>query len=184
MEELYEQDYTALYLELCTKVQNNISEIEWQDLWHNQIGFLEDEHPFPTPALFYAIRILDTEDLQEGVQDCNVQIDMYHYFETFNDTYHGSYNQESALAFLENCKKVYQLFHNTNGETYSNMRRVGFDPVDTGNAGNLYRQSFQCKLRDLSAIKRFNGVIPEEVDVTKGTIAVPVSESSYKLPTP
>tara|TARA_R100001369_G_scaffold88101_1_gene124183 strand:+ start:812 stop:1378 length:567 start_codon:yes stop_codon:yes gene_type:complete len=182
--ENYIQDFTELYKELCEKVTANIEEIAWQDLWHNQVNFLQDEHPFPTPALFYAIRIIDVDDLSEKAQDCNVQVDMYHYFETFADTYVGSYNQESALAFLQNCKKVYQLFHSTNGESYSGMRRIAFTPVDTGDAGNLYRQSFVCQLRDLSAMDEFNTFTPGDVDVIKGTVPiVEPNDESYKLPT-
>ena len=182
VEENYIQNFTELYKELCQKVTDAIPEIEWQDLWHNQINFLDQEHSFPTPALFYAIRILNTEDLHERAQDCNVQIDVYHYFETFDDTYQGSYNQESALAFLDNCTKVHQLLHASTGESYSAMSRVAFTPVDTGGAGNLYRQSFTCKLRDLSAIKQFNTVIPGEVDVIKGNIPVgPPPSETFKL---
>lgn len=180
--ENYIQNFTELYLELCEKVSDNIPEILWKDLWHNQVSFLDEEHPFPTPALFLSIRIVNTDDLGERIQDCDVQIDFYHYFETFEDTYEGSYNQESALAFLDNCTKVYQLFHGTSGSSYSNMRRVAFTPVDTGSAGNLYRQSFVTGLRDLSATKQFNTVIPDDVTVIKGGIPIADNDTPYVLP--
>lgn len=180
VENNYKQDFTGLYLELCEAVSAQIPEVEWQDLWHNQVNFLEDEHPFPTPAWFYAIRILDTEDASEKAQDCNVQVDIYHYFETFNDTYAGSYNQEGALDFLRNCQKAFELLHGTTGNTYSEMRRVGFTPVDTGSAGNLYRQSFVCKLRDLSAMKRYNEVTPNEITIERADApAVPQNGGGY-----
>jgi len=183
IDDIYVQNFTELYKELCQKVIAAIPEIEWQDLWHNQVTFLEDEHPFPTPALFYGIRILNAEDGGEKLQDLDVQIDMYHFFETFADTYNGSFNQDSALGFLDNCNKVYQLFQGTSGNSYAEMRRVSFAPVDTGSAGNLYRQSFVCKMRDLSAIKQYNTVIPDEVTIIREDIPEAVSNNeTFKIP--
>ncbi|MBK5213379.1 MAG: hypothetical protein JJE55_06940 [Flavobacteriaceae bacterium] len=181
--ENYKQDFTGLYLELCVAVAAKIPEVLWQDLWHNQVNFLEEEHPFPTPAWFYAIRILNTEDASENAQDCDVQVDIYHFFETFNDTYSGSYNQEDALDFLRNCNKAHQLFHGTTGATYSEMRRVAFTPVDTGSAGNLYRQSFVCKLRDLSAMKEYVEVTPNEITIVReDPVFTPPAGGGFVLP--
>ena len=183
IDNIYIQNWVKLYKELCNKVATAMPEIAWQDLWHNQVGFLEDEHPFPTPALFWGFRIITTEDGGEKIQDATLQVDAYLFYETFNDTYHNSYNQDSALGFLDSCTKLYQLLHGTSGNSYSGMRRVGFAPVDTGSAGNLYRQSFTCMVRDLSAIKQFNTVIPDDVTITREDVVFPPSnDETFRLP--
>ncbi len=138
------QNWTHLYTELATKITDHLPEVEWVDLWHNQVNFLEDEHPFPTPAVFLNFRSLQIDDAGKKVQQVRLQVDCFLFYETFADTYNGSSNQESALAFLQLLNDLYALLHGSSGENYSSMRRIAFNPVDTGNAGNLYQLSFEC----------------------------------------
>lgn len=146
------QNWTkALYKEFAEKITENIEAVKWVDLWHNQVGFLEDEHPFPTPALFVSLRSNSIKDLSQKVQQVMMQVDFYLYFETFADTYDGSINEDSALAFLDTIDELNKLFHGSNGVNYTGMKRVGFNPEDTGNAGNLYRITYECLSTDYTA---------------------------------
>ena len=95
--------------EMAEKIKENIEGINWIDLWHNQVGFLVEEHPFPTPALFLAFRILSVEDLSEKVQRVQLQIDLFYFYETFLDTYNGAYNETDALDYLNNLQPY--LYH-------------------------------------------------------------------------
>ncbi|MFY0714112.1 hypothetical protein J1D01_10575 [Seonamhaeicola sp. NFXS20] len=149
------QNWKDLYQEHATKIADNIPDIRWVDLWHNQVNFLTEEHPFPTPATFLSYRTLRTEDAGNKVQKVTLQVDIYLYYETFADTYNDAFNQESALSFIDLMDHINTLFHGSEGENYSSMRRLGFAPVDTGNAGNLYRMSYECQLMDYSAQKEF-----------------------------
>lgn len=146
------QVITEAYLEIAERINEKIPEIRWIDLWHNQIGFLKDEHPFPSPAVFLAFRKGNSNDLGLKVQDANVQIDMYLFFETFADTFKGSYNQESALDFLRLLDDLQKHFHGYSGESFSEMSGGPFRPVDTGGAGNLYVRTFSCMQRDYEAM--------------------------------
>lgn len=144
------QNWKDLYIELAEKV-SQIPGIEWVDLWHNQVNFLEDEHPFPTPAVFLSFRTMIVEDARENMQIMRLQVEAYLFYETFADTYKGSVNQGSALDFLDLMNSIYAKLHGTTGENYSEMRRTGFNPVDTGSAGNLYQITFECNAVDLAA---------------------------------
>ena len=149
--------YNELYKELANAIQREIPEILWIDLWHNQVNFLEEEFPFRTPAVFLSFRTIGTQDLGGLGQEVSLQVDFYLFYETFTDTYHGAYNQDSALEFLTLKDKIHQYFHGSEGNYYSAMRRLGFAPEDTGGAGNLYRISFSCIIQDDNAM-------PEEVE--------------------
>lgn len=162
------QNWKDLYVELANKLQNDIPELRWIDLWHNQVNFLEEEHPFPTPAVFLQFRIMSTEDHGEKVQAVQLQVDAYVYYETFADTYKGSFNQSSALDFLQFINDVYATLHGTGGDNYSAMRRIGFNPVDTGNAGNLYMISFECTLTDYAAMVDWQESSGNELDLQVG----------------
>lgn len=174
--------WDKLYQELAEKVNENIEAINWIDLWHNQVGFLVEEHPFPTPALFFAFRILSVEDTGEKVQTLNLQIDMFYFYETFLDTFAGAYNEADALNYLDNLTALHKLFHGSSGENYSEMRRTGLAAVDTGSSGNLYRQTFTCTAIDASALKEYNTVVPGEIDYKKGETLEAPEEPFFKIP--
>jgi len=155
------QYWSDLYLELANKIKTNLTQIAWVDLWHEQISYLTTELPFPTPAVFIAFNMLDGVDKGLKGQICNTQIDLYLFYETFSDTYMSSVNQGSALDFLTQITELHKLFHGTSGDNYSEMRRVDMKREDSGDAGNLYRISFQCIVDDMSAMPV---VVPQEVD--------------------
>lgn len=176
------QGWHKLYQELAKKLTDNIPEINWVDLWHNQVGFLVEEHPFPTPALFLRFRILNTEDLSEHVQRANVQVDVFYFYETFLDTYQGAYNEADALTYLETISNIHAILHASSGTHYAEMRRTGFGAVDTGSSGNLYLQSFACSVVDNSAQINYNEATPGDVIVDKGTKPIANEEPLYIIP--
>lgn len=170
------QNWTDLYTELSEKITTHLPNVEWVDLWHNQINFLEEEHPFPTPAVFLNFRTLDIQDTGLKVQQVRLQVDCFLFYETFADTYQGSSNQESALEFLQLLNDLYALLHGTSGENYSEMRRLAFNPVDTGNAGNLYQLSFETVLVDYAAMKEFTDGEVGELTVEPGEAPAPLDD--------
>ena len=160
-------------------ISDKIEAVRWIDLWHNQVNFLSEEHPFPTPAVFLSFRILGTQDQGLKVQQLRLQVDAYLFYETMADTYRGSWNQGSALEFLEMLNDVFALLHGSSGTNYSEMRRTGFAPVDTGGAGNLYVQNFECVLVDYAAQVQYRDGAVGGIDVVneKG----PEAEASEPL---
>lgn len=174
------QSWGKLYQELALKVKENNNSINWIDLWHNQVGFLVEEHPFSAPALFFSFRILSVEDLSEKAQRVEVQVDMYYFYETFLDTFQGAYNEDDALDYLDNLTAIYQLFHASSGDNYSEMRRTGLSAVDTGSSGNLYLQTFTCSVVDATALNSFNVVVPGEIAYNEGAAPEVVTEEFYK----
>ena len=161
------QYWNNLYLEIANKINDNLTQIAWVDLWHEQISYLTTELPFPTPAVFIAFNMLDATDKGLKGQLCNTQIDLYLFYETFSDTYLGSVNQESALDFLKQLTELHKLFHGTSGVNYSEMRRVDMKREDSGDAGNLYRISFQCIVDDMSAMPDTTEELVNDVEVER-----------------
>jgi hypothetical protein len=160
--------WTDLYTELAGKINSQLPAVQWIDLWHEQVNYLDEEHLFPTPAVFISFNLLSAEDQGLLAQNCDTQIDFRLYYETFDDTYTGAYNQESALEFLRGLTDLHKLFHGTSGENYSEMRRVAMMDEASGGAGNLYRISFACNVYDDSAVKRYDETPVEEVVIERG----------------
>ena len=153
-----------LYLEHQTRISINIPEIKHSDLWSEQVSFMADEHPFKSPAVFFGYRVLLTEDQGEKIQDLRLQVDVYLFYETFADTGKGSKKQQKALDFLDLLTKINACFHGTFGNYYSNMRRTGFNPVETGGAGILYVQRYELSMIDDSAQEIYENLKFEEMD--------------------
>lgn len=158
------ENWKDLYTEIATKLQTEVPGIKWIDLWHNQINFLEEEHPFPAPSLFLSFRALSANDRGKNIQDLNTQVDVYVFFETFADTFMGSFNQNSALEFLDATSLVNKALHGASGTNYTSMRKVAITPVDTGSAQNLYKVSFACLVTDESAAHINDDIVDEDGD--------------------
>lgn len=165
-----------LYTEIARRIATNLPEVVWVDLWHDQIGYLSTEHPFSTPAVFLSFNTVKTDDRSLLVQDVDTQLDIYLYFETFADTFGGSYNQDTALEFLDTINKLYALFHGRKGTNYSTMRRVDMRRVDSGGAGNLYRLSMQFKVVDYSAQVLWEEGNFTDIEVEAGFISKPLPD--------
>lgn len=166
------QNFQELYKELAGKIGENIEEVKWIDLWNSQVYHLEEEHPFPAPAIFLAFRSNAMTDISDKVQNVHLQVDVFVFYETFADTYKGSFNQDDAMAFLEILDKINALLHGSAGQQYSSMRRVSFSPVDTGGAGNLWSITYSCELIDTSAQPEWEKVKACDVEVEKFAIEV------------
>jgi hypothetical protein len=159
------KDLKNLYLEHEKRISDNISEIKHIDLWSEQVSFMADEHPFRSPAVFLGYRVLAADDQGEKKQELRLQVDVYLFYETFADTSKGSKKQQKALDFLDLLTKINACFHATYGNYYSNMRRTGFNPVETGGAGILYVQRYELSMTDDSASELYELMQFEKMEV-------------------
>lgn len=149
------QNFRVLYTELADLLTVKITAIQWIDLWNSQVYNLDGEHPFPAPAVFLAFRSSRMDDAGVKLQKVLMQVDVFLFYETFLDTFKGAYNQVEALAFLDIIDAINKELHGSSGNSYSDMKRVSFSPVDTGGAGNLYSITYTCELMDYSAVKEW-----------------------------
>ena len=170
--------WSEIYKEIAEKITANLPDIRWVDLWHEQVSYLTEELPFPTPAVFISFNTLGTEDTGKLVQNCNTQIDLYLFYETFSDSYEGSSNQAGALEFLDRLTELYALFHGKHGEHYSEMRRTDMSREESGGAGNLYRISFECLVTDYGAQELFNEVQMPEREIETSDEMPPAAPSA------
>lgn len=159
------KDFKNLYLEHQTRITDNVPEIKHSDLWSEQVSFMADEHPFKSPAVFFGYRVLSAEDQGEKIQELRLQVDVYLFYETFADTAKGSKKQQKALDFLDLLTKINACFHATFGNYYSNMRRTGFNPVETGGAGILYVQRYELIMTDDSASILYENLKFEQMEM-------------------
>lgn len=164
--------YTELFKELSGIVENRIEflsnipddyaglrerlealpDFQHIDLWSGQVDYLSEEHPFPTPAIFFEFNTLGVEDAGELIQYTDLQVDMHVFWETFGDTYRGARMQEEALQFLDLLLLVGLMFHGRSGRTFHQMRRSGTQREESGGSGNLYRLSFQTLITEFSGL--------------------------------
>lgn len=160
------ENLKELYLEHEQRVTDNVAEIKHVDLWSEQIGFLAEEHPFRSPAVFFAYRILNADDTADRIQQLRMQVEVYLFYETFADTKRGAKKQARALGFLDLLTKINACFHGSSGQHFYEMRRTGFRPVETGTANLLYVQRYECVVNDASATLLAQHMKFENIDVT------------------
>ena len=151
------------------------------DMWHEQISFLEEEHAFPTPAVFIEFNTLGIEDEGVQVQRLHTQIDFRLYYETFSDTYEGAVMQQEALSFLELLTLIGMMFHGRSGKTFGTLRRTHVGREDSGGAGNLYRISFECDIIDYSTITMCNRVDMQDKEINIEDGKIPEQQEEQPL---
>lgn len=152
----------SLYNELAG-ILSAVEGVRWVDLWHEQVGFLAEEHPFPAPALFLGFQSLGMESYPGGVQVIPTQVDVYVFHETFADSYAGSANQTNALAFMEMVDAVQAALHGRDGQHFKTLERIAYQRMESGGSGILYRISYSCHLVDAGAVGETS--VEEYVDV-------------------
>lgn len=131
----------------------NAPAIEHIDMWHEQVSFLDEEHAFPSPAVFIEFNTLDIEDEGLLVQRLHTQIDFRLFYETYADTYEGAIMQEEALSFLDLLTLLGMMFHGKTGKTFGTLRRTHVGREESGGAGNMYRISFECDIMDYTTME-------------------------------
>ena len=158
-----------------------LPEFEHVDLWHDQVDYLSEEHPFPTPAVFFGFTTLNVADNGELMQTTDLQVDIYVYYETFADTYNGAKMQNEALEFLDLLLMVGLMFHGRSGEHFHQMRRSGTYRQESGGSGNLYRLQFQTNVSEFSGLNLHNHVTMEDRDLEITYKEVGKSDNGTKM---
>ena len=139
--------------------------IEHVDLWHGQVDYLSEAHPFPTPAVFFGFTTLNVADNGELMQTTDLQVDIYVFWETFADTYNDAVMKEEALMYLDLLLMVGLMFHGRSGEHFHQMRRSGTYRQESGGSGNLYRLQFQTNINEFSGLNLHTYVKDESKEV-------------------
>lgn len=148
--------WSEIYKEIGQRIMDNLPEVQFIDLWHEQVSYLTEELPFPCPAVFIEFNALSVEDTGNRAQLIKTQVDLHLFYETFSDTYMSAIMQDNALEYLNIMTKLNALFHASIGENYGAMRKTDLKREDSGGAGNLYRISFECDVYDYSAEELYN----------------------------
>lgn len=175
------KDLKNLYLEHENRITVNIPKIKTVDLWSEQVSFMAEEHPFKSPAVFFGYRILTADDQGEKEQQLRLQVDIYLFYETFADTNRGAKKQQIALDFLDLLTEINACFHGCHGEYFGEMRRTGFNPVETGGAGILYVQRYECSMLDDSASTLYKNMKFDNVEINTTMESLASIEVGVKL---
>lgn len=176
------QNWKDAYIELCTILKAASDEIQWIDLWHDQITYLEEEYAFQFPAVFIGFRFPDIRDLRDGIQDINGFIEFTVAYHTLADTYDGSENQSSALKFTELLTNLHKNLQTKAGENFSALKRRSIIPIETGSNVIVYRLSYETIIRDYSPLeKKEANTTPKEVSLAKIEDAAPPEPPSEPM---
>ncbi|WP_291587805.1 hypothetical protein [Bacteroides sp.] len=195
--------YTDLFKELSNILQNRVEflsripdeyadlrerlealpELEHIDLWHDQVNYLSEEHPFPTPAAFLEFNTLQVDDAGELMQTTTLQVDIHIFYETFCDSYEGAVMQDEALTYMDLLLLIGLMFHGRSGTYFHQMRRTGTMREESGGAGNLYRISFETNITEFSGLNLFSTeeMGNREISIEKGVSNKPVKDGELYL---
>lgn len=135
----------AVYNSLKSTLEG-ISGVKYVDLWNNQIGNENVEHPFLYPAIFIQFTNDNFQELNKGVQLFDSVITLHICFESYKDT-------DTDILTLKEL--VYSTIHkNTQTVTNSPMYRIAERQNFDHNNVQVYEQDYRTTIKDFGADQR------------------------------
>ena len=154
------QDWGEAYKELCVLIKEKVPEVKHIDLYYGQDQFVEQDgnwNPFPCPAVLLSFKAAQVRDLGDNTQELHMDITMYLYLETVQDTHHGSAGQRRAMEFVGLMRKLHTNMHGVSGEHFSPLSRVDMaQKADAPPYAYVFGQTYRCVLLDNSTSKQYN----------------------------
>lgn len=158
------QDWGEAYKELCAIIKAKVPEVKHIDFYYGQDQFVEQDgkwNPFTCPAVLLNFRTAEVRDLGDNTQQLTMDITMYLYMETVQDTHHGSAGQRRAMEFVGLMRKLHLAMHGTSGDHFSPLSRVDMaQKTDAPPYAYVFGQTYRCVLIDNSTSKQYDFAEP------------------------
>lgn len=171
------QDWGEAYKELCAIIKAKLPEVKHIDLYYGQDQFVEQDgnwNPFPCPAVLLGFRAAQVRDLGDNTQELHMDITMYLYMETVQDTHHGSAGQRRAMEFVKLMRKLHQTMHGASGEHFSPLSRVDMaQKTDAPPYAYVFGQTYRCVLLDNSGSRQWDFSEPNSLGLEIEQYAAP-----------
>ncbi len=152
--------FKEIYIELCEVITEKMPQIKWIDLWTNQTDYLEQEIPFPTPAIFIEFNANSFSNVGRFCQDIDLAITFHIVVENNAETFYGSYNQQSALTVLDYINDLQKNLHACSGQNYSKLSRSALQQLSFDNIQH-FSITYNSIVRDYSAEPNYiNQILP------------------------
>lgn len=96
-----------LYLKISKQLEG-VEKIQHVDLWKSQLPkkTSDNSYPFGFPAAFISIADIDWEDMTQAVQEGQVNVSIYIFFERGGDTFDTAIDKEQSLAVLDTITNI------------------------------------------------------------------------------
>lgn len=115
-----------LYTAIQDHIYNSIPEVQWIDLWNNQLNNMDKEDPIPFPAAFVEFapiswtRMVNSKKAQMIIRIHFVQ-------ECYASSFKGSANQAQALQILDNSDILDSLLEDFSADNCSPFTGTGME---------------------------------------------------------
>ncbi len=164
------QDWSEAYKELCALITAKLPEVKHVDLYYGQEQAVDGDGnwlPFRAPAVFLEFTAAQVDDMGGLCQQLTMDVTVYLYVETVQDTNHGSAGQRRALEFTGLMRKLHQALHNASGEHFGPLSRVGLRRQEAPPFVYMYAQTYRCAMIDNSTAPQYDFVMLGDPDVEK-----------------
>jgi hypothetical protein len=108
--------------EALTKALDGIG-FEHFDLWNRQVEFLDEDAPFPTPALFIEFGDITWKELSGGTSFSGEGTVILHIVDRFDGSaVPGGVNRDAVLSQLDWSAKIQRALLHLRGENFNGLR--------------------------------------------------------------
>ena len=120
--------------------------------WNEQPYDPKGTYGEQTGLAWVEVNIPSIDELGSKSQRLMAVVSVYYLHKTFADAYHGSSNQDNALAFGQMLQTIYTTLQGTSGQNFSRLSRTAQERMDAPHPSIvLYRIDFETTMVDDSA---------------------------------
>ncbi len=152
------QDWGEAYKDLCALLRAKVPELKHIDLYYGQEQMIDGDGnwlPFQSPSVFIQFQATGVNDLGDLAQELLMDITIYLYVETVQDTNDASIGQARALQFIGLMRKLHQALHNASSDHFGPLSRVGLSRAEAPPYVQMYGQVYRCVMIDNSASRQW-----------------------------
>lgn len=122
--------------------------VKWTDMWKNQVTKLRNKYPFNYPAAFISIRNIPWQDMTFNVKQGTATIDIYVFFDLWQDTFEGASDKNDSMAILDQLETVANDLHwLENDFIISELTQIGEEDLTDRYERPAHRLTFACEVR-------------------------------------
>lgn len=134
-----------IYNSICTKLNaSNQYKFEWLDLWKAQVGTKkEQKYPFNFLAGFISINRINWADMVGDVKEGTTTIEVYLFFDKYEDTFDGADDQATSLEILDTVDQVAEDLHWLETDPFKELTQISEEDLTTAYDRPAYRLTFE-----------------------------------------
>lgn len=111
-----------IFQAICTRLTERVPEIQFIDLWNNNVAALNGGAVWPIPAVFVEFEVIEWRQQNNGARRGDVPVRLHIVTRTIATHGHNDPKMPDALAFLDLIERINTAMQGLRGDNFSGFQ--------------------------------------------------------------